>query len=154
MLTPAITGGTRAEATDIRILVSVLLLAPPAFFMGMMFPLGLNIWRRPHSELLPFFWGANGIMSVFASVLGMGLSMEFGIADTYAVGIFAYGLCAVMAVELVATTIRHGGADGAGRDAPANRDAASSPARRVTQRRLPRAVSRSRRSRSATAGAK
>jgi hypothetical protein len=27
-----------------RILVSVLLLAPPAFCMGMMFPLGLNIW--------------------------------------------------------------------------------------------------------------
>ena len=101
VLTPAVTAATKAAATDLRILVSVLLLAPPAFFMGMMFPLGLNLWRSRHAELLPFFWGANGIASVFASVLGMGLSMEFGITDTYAVGVLAYGLCAVMAVELV-----------------------------------------------------
>jgi len=38
--------------------------------MGMMFPLGLSIWRRK-AELLPFFWSANGITSMFASVLGM-----------------------------------------------------------------------------------
>ncbi len=54
-----------------RILVSVLLLAPPAFCMGMMFPLGLSIWRRK-AELLPFFWSANGITSMFASA-GHGL---------------------------------------------------------------------------------
>ena len=68
-----------------RILASVLLLAPPAFCMGMMFPLGLSIWRR-HSDLVPFFWSANGITSMFASVLGMALSIEFGIAKTYTLG--------------------------------------------------------------------
>jgi hypothetical protein len=71
----------------------VVLLAPPAFCMGMMFPLGLNIWRR-HSELLPFFWSANGITSMFASVLGMALSIEFGIATTYALGVGFYVVCA------------------------------------------------------------
>ena len=59
----------------------------------MMFPLGLNIWRR-HSELLPFFWSANGITSMFASVLGMALSIEFGIATTYALGVGFYVVCA------------------------------------------------------------
>ena len=78
-----------------RILVSVLLLAPPAFCMGMMFPLGLSIWRR-HQALLPFFWSTNGITSMFASVLGMALSIEFGIANTYAVGACFYVVCAVM----------------------------------------------------------
>ena len=64
-------GGSRAVDTPVHHLgavgndgnahlVSVLLLAPPAFCMGMMFPLGLSIWRR-HPELLPFFWSANGI---------------------------------------------------------------------------------------------
>ena len=86
MLTPLFTAWARSEATEVRILVSVLLLAPPAFCMGMMFPLGLSIWRR-HSELLPFFWSANGITSMFASVLGMALSIEFGIAKTYAIGV-------------------------------------------------------------------
>jgi hypothetical protein len=65
--------------------------------MGMMFPLGLSIWRR-HSELLPFFWSANGITSMFASVLGMALSIEFGIAKTYALGVGFYVVCAIMIV--------------------------------------------------------
>jgi hypothetical protein len=96
-LTPLSTTWARSETTDVRILLSVLLLAPPAFCMGMMFPLGLSIWRR-HSELLPFFWSANGIASMFASVLGMALSIEFGIAKTYALGVCFYVLCVLMIV--------------------------------------------------------
>jgi hypothetical protein len=80
-----------------RIVASVLLLAPPAFCMGMMFPLGLSIWRR-HDELLPFFWSANGITSMLASVLGMALSIQFGIARTYELGIGFYVVCAAMLV--------------------------------------------------------
>ncbi|MEA2942801.1 MAG: hypothetical protein QOD09_3330 [Bradyrhizobium sp.] len=94
-LTPLLTTWARTEATDMRILLSVALLAPPAFCMGMMFPLGLNIWRR-HSALLPLFWSANGITSMFASVLGMALSIEFGIARTYALGACFYVVCAVV----------------------------------------------------------
>ena len=97
LLTPLVTTWARSEATDVRILLSVLLLAPPAFCMGMMFPLGLSIWRR-HSELLPFFWSANGITSMFASVLGMALSIEFGIARTFALGVGFYAVCALMVV--------------------------------------------------------
>jgi spermidine synthase len=95
LLTPVFTTWARSSATDMRILLSVLLLAPPAFCMGMMFPLGLGIWRR-HSELLPFFWSANGITSMFASVLGMALSIEFGIARTYALGACFYVACAFL----------------------------------------------------------
>jgi hypothetical protein len=96
-LTPLFTTWARSEATDMRILASVLLLAPPAFCMGMMFPLGLGIWRR-HGELLPFFWSANGITSMLASVLGMALSIEFGIARTYALGAGFYVLCAIVLI--------------------------------------------------------
>jgi SAM-dependent methyltransferase len=95
VLTPVVTAWARSGATDLRILVSVLLLAPPAFCMGMMFPLGLSVWRR-HSELLPFFWSANGITSTLASVLGMALSIEFGITKTYELGVCFYVVCALM----------------------------------------------------------
>jgi spermidine synthase len=95
LLTPLVTTWARSEGTDMRIVVSMLLLAPPAFCMGMMFPLGLSIWRR-HSELLPFFWSANGITSMFASVLGMALSIEVGIARTYALGACFYVVSALM----------------------------------------------------------
>ena len=97
LLTPSVTTWARSEATDMRILLSVLLLAPPAYCMGMMFPLGLGIWRR-HTALLPFLWSANGITSMFASVLGMALSIEFGIANTYAFGACFYVVCALMIV--------------------------------------------------------
>jgi hypothetical protein len=97
LLTPLFATWARSEATDMRILLSVLLLAPPAFCMGMMFPLGLSVWRR-HSELLPFFWSANGIMSMLGSVLGMALSIEFGIAGTYSLGVGFYVVCALMII--------------------------------------------------------
>ena len=97
LLTPLVTTWARPEATAMRIAASVLLLAPPAFCMGMMFPLGLSIWRR-HGELLPFFWSANGITSMLASVLGMALSIQFGIARTYELGIGFYVVCAAMLV--------------------------------------------------------
>jgi hypothetical protein len=97
LLTPLVTTWTRSQPTEMRILVSVLLLAPPAFCMGMMFPLGLNIWRR-HEGLLPFFWSTNGVTSMLASVLGMGLSIQFGIAKTYALGACFYVICAIAIV--------------------------------------------------------
>jgi hypothetical protein len=95
LLTPVLTTWARSETTGMRIVLSMLLLAPPAICMGMMFPLGLSIWRR-HAELHPFFWSANGITSMLASVLGMALSIEFGIANTYALGVGFYAVCALM----------------------------------------------------------
>jgi hypothetical protein len=80
-----------------RIVVSVMLLAPPAFCMGMMLPLGLNVWRR-HEGLLPFFWSANGITSMLASVMGIALSIEVGIARTYALGACCYVVCAAIMI--------------------------------------------------------
>ena len=96
-LTPLTTAWARIQTTEVRILVSVLLLAPPAFFMGMMFPLGLSIWRR-HTGLTSFFWAANGITSMTASVLGMALSIQIGIAKTYATGACFYLVCIVALV--------------------------------------------------------
>jgi hypothetical protein len=97
LLTPLVITWARSQATDMRILLSVLLLAPPAFCMGMMFPLGLSLWRRLDG-LLPFFWSTNGITSMLASVLGVALSIQFGIASTYALGVCFYAVCAVMVV--------------------------------------------------------
>jgi SAM-dependent methyltransferase len=97
LLTPWVTTWARPQPTDMRILVSVMLLAPPAFCMGMMFPLGLSVWRR-HEGLLPFFWSTNGITSMLASVLGIALSIEIGIARTYALGVCCYVACAAIMI--------------------------------------------------------
>jgi hypothetical protein len=125
LLTPLVTIWARAEATDMRILLSVLLLAPPALCMGMMFPLGLSIWRR-HGEQLPFFWCANGITSVLASVMGIALSIELGIAMTYALGACFYVGCAVIVIAASRQTSGRG-AVGSGEAARAPGVAAPSP---------------------------
>jgi SAM-dependent methyltransferase len=98
LLTPLVTVWARPEPITIRIAASVLLLAPPSFFMGMMFPTGLSLWRR-HADLLPFFWSTNGITSVFASVLGMALSMQIGIAATFVIGACCYAVCALIVIR-------------------------------------------------------
>jgi hypothetical protein len=46
--------------------------------------------------MLPFLWSANGITSMLASVLGVALSIQFGIAATYALGVGLYVVCVAM----------------------------------------------------------
>jgi ABC-type branched-subunit amino acid transport system permease subunit len=136
-LTPLFTTWARSEATDMRILLSVLLLAPPAFCMGMMFPLGLSVWRR-HSELLPFFWSANGITSMLGSVLGMALSIEFGIAGTYSLGVGFYAVCALMIIIAGRRASRFSGsaASALGQDEVAAAAAPAAPSIQPTQAEL------------------
>jgi MFS family permease len=92
VLTPALTAQFVPFGTVARILVSVALLAPAGLCMGMMFPAGMVLSAR-HRDMQPWFWGINGAVSVFASILGMMISMAFGIASAYWTGVAAYGLC-------------------------------------------------------------
>jgi len=51
----------------LRILFSVLLIAPLAFFMGMPFPLGLGKVSYNRPLLVPWAWGINGCASVIST---------------------------------------------------------------------------------------
>lgn len=61
-----------------RALVSLVLIAPLAFFMGMPFPLGLTHIRRADSALIPWAWGVNGCASVISAILAVLLAMHLG----------------------------------------------------------------------------
>jgi hypothetical protein len=61
-----------------RILVSLALIAPLAFFMGMPFPLGLSRVRSKAPALVPWAWGVNGCASVLSVILATLLAMELG----------------------------------------------------------------------------
>jgi len=62
----------------IKCLAAVLLLGPIAFFMGMPFPLGLQLVSDTQSSYIPWVWGVNGVASVIAPVLGSLLSVCLG----------------------------------------------------------------------------
>ncbi len=61
-----------------RAALSLLLMAPLAFLMGMPFPLAWQRLQAARPALLPWAWGVNGCASVLASVLATLLAMSFG----------------------------------------------------------------------------
>ena len=84
-----------ASAPDsLRILVSVLLVAPLAFFMGMPFPLGISRVAKQAPQLIPWSWGINGCASVISAVLATLLAMHFGFTTVVLAAVALYGVAA------------------------------------------------------------
>ena len=79
-----------------KILLSLGLIAPLAFFMGMPFPLGLSrVWSGARA-LVPWAWGVNGCASVLSAILATLIAMTLGFSVVIlAAGIF-YAAAAVV----------------------------------------------------------
>lgn len=101
LATPMLTDAFRGGGTAVRVATSVGTLALMGFFMGMMFPLGMQLSARPHPDALPWFWGINGVASVFASIAAVLVSMEFGITATFWLGVGCYVVAGACAVAMV-----------------------------------------------------
>lgn len=75
----------------VRILVSLLLLMPLGFFMGMPFPLGMKLLSEFGLEnYVPRMWAVNGIGSVLGSALSIALSISFGFSYAMTLGALLY----------------------------------------------------------------
>jgi len=61
-----------------KIILSFLWIAPPAFFMGMPFPLGLRLLSFSNNSQIPWAWGINGVFSVVSAVLATIIAVELG----------------------------------------------------------------------------
>lgn len=85
----------RSAPIFVRILVSILIIAPAAFCMGMPFPTGLDALREKRPGLLPWAWGMNGGLSVAGSALAWILSVSFGFPPLLWTVIVVYGLVAL-----------------------------------------------------------
>jgi len=82
---------------SLRIVISVLLIAPLAFFMGMPFPLGLTRLAERSPVLIPWAWAINGCASVISAVLATLLAIDFG---------FVVVIAAALALYLLAAAVR------------------------------------------------
>jgi hypothetical protein len=63
---------------QVRIILAVLLLFPPAVLMGMPFPLGLRLLNRLHSVEVPWAFGINGCFSVVGAAIATLIAVEVG----------------------------------------------------------------------------
>jgi len=80
-----------------RIAISILTIAPLAFFMGMPFPTGLAAINKHSRSLVPWAWGINGFASVTGAVLGTVLAISIGFTALVFTSLGCYVLAALLA---------------------------------------------------------
>ena len=80
--------------TGARVAVSIALIAPMAFFMGMPFPLALTRLGAGAGTLIPLAWGVNGCASVLSAVLATLLAIHFGFSVVVLLALLLYILAA------------------------------------------------------------
>lgn len=73
-----------------RILISILLIAPLAFFMGMPFPTGLRIVEKESLRFVPWAWAINGSASVMAIFLAGLIAVFAGFTVVTACAVLIY----------------------------------------------------------------
>ncbi|MCP3869597.1 MAG: SAM-dependent methyltransferase [Gammaproteobacteria bacterium] len=73
-----------------KVSVTLLLIAPLSFCMGMPFPLGLSQVARQHPPLVPWAWGINGCASLIGAILASLLSIHLGFSWVILLAVGAY----------------------------------------------------------------
>src|SRR4030095_13827648 len=84
----------------LRIIISMLIIACPAFLMGMPFPLGLRAQAAIEEKNIPWAWGINGCMSVISASLATLLTVETGFSTVIMLAAICYAV-SMMSVWLV-----------------------------------------------------
>jgi hypothetical protein len=86
---------------DIRLrsLLTILMLLPLGFALGMPFPTGLRAIGRRAEKFVPWMWGVNGLMSVVGSVGAMIIAKYFGFHTTLLAGWAIYALACALAAS-------------------------------------------------------
>jgi spermidine synthase len=84
----------------VRAAVSIALLAPPSFLMGVPYPLGVRLADAHSQQMVPWGWAINGYGSVLGSFLSVILGVAFGFSVVYAVAAVLYGACALLILSL------------------------------------------------------
>lgn len=82
-----------------KVILSMLLIAPLAFFMGMAFPLGIRHLSNCNPSLVPWAWGINSSTSVVSTVLATIIALHVGFKAVMVVAAAAY-LISLLAVIL------------------------------------------------------
>ena len=83
-----------------RVANVVILLAPPAFFMGMMFPFGLRRLSGSNDTQIPWACGVDSCLSVSATALATMIALETGFGLVMGVAAGAYALTTLASLRL------------------------------------------------------
>jgi hypothetical protein len=99
---PPVFQATTDRERLVRIGISLAAIMPLGFLLGFAFPTGMKLVEAVDREPTPWFWGINGATGVLASVLGVMLSMSFGINVTMLISAACYLLLIPTSFALLA----------------------------------------------------
>lgn len=74
----------------VRIIISVLMIFPLGFFLGMPFPLGILSLEKQPPSAIAWAWGLNGFFTVVGGLLTVIISALFGFWETILIALFIY----------------------------------------------------------------
>lgn len=106
LLLPRVLYATLGLPLAARLSITILLIAPIGFFMGIPFPAGLE-WLRSSighgeelsdGEMVARVWAVNGACSVVASNLASLMALSVGFSSTFALGIGCYLLAFILSI--------------------------------------------------------
>jgi hypothetical protein len=100
LMLPHLLGSWIGWRLGAKIALSIALIAPLAFLMGMPFPLGLQRVGSVREAWIPWAWGVNGWASVLAVILANLLAIHFGFSAVILAACSLY-LLAVVAIRAV-----------------------------------------------------
>ena len=81
------------HALTVRILVSVALLGPLGFVLGIPFPLGIRLLNRIWPASIPWAWGVNSCASVVGSISAVAIALHFGFSVVFLSASVLYLIC-------------------------------------------------------------
>ncbi|HYO83594.1 MAG TPA: hypothetical protein VES20_19485, partial [Bryobacteraceae bacterium] len=99
---PVVSSAGIAWPLPVKVLATAALIAPAAFFMGMMFPTGLARLERRHPASVRWAWSLNAASSVLGSAGAIFLAIYTGLRATLLIGAVLY--LAASAVILLTRT--------------------------------------------------
>jgi hypothetical protein len=111
--TPFVAGQMVASSMPAKIAVSVLIVAPLGFLLGLAFPTGMRLAAKASRRDTPWYWALNGVFGVLGSALTVFVSIHAGISTSLYVGAACYVavlLCNRAILRQAARAGRPGGA--------------------------------------------
>jgi hypothetical protein len=87
---PSIVYSTIAEPFELKATVSIAVLAPIGFLMGMPLPTGIRLLKAHRPDYIPWMWAINGAFSVLGAVLAIAIGIMYGSSRAMILGILVY----------------------------------------------------------------
>ncbi len=81
----------------VKVMLTIVMLAPAGFAMGLPFPTGLRMLERAHEPSVRWAWSLNAAASVLGSVGALVLALYLGLVETLLIGGALYVVAALVA---------------------------------------------------------